>query len=587
MATLSEDKIELIRSSVDIVDVISQYLPLVRKGRNYWAVCPFHDDTNPSMSISQDKQIYKCFVCGAGGNVYTFLQNHLTIPFLEAVKIVAGIARIDVSEIEVEKYIKPVDEALKPLYQMHEDALSIYKHYLHTQQGIDGLDYLHHRKLSDEIIEHFQIGYAPDGEVLTKAFISSGFKNIDIARSGLANEGNNTLYDKFKDRVVFPLWDLDGKPVGFSGRKFRKSQEDEAKYINSPESSIFIKGNTLYNYHFAKEVARKEKSIYLLEGFMDVIALYRAGVENAVAIMGTALTEQQIKAIHKLTNNVILCLDGDKAGKAATLKAYEKLVTFGFSVKIVKMTDDKDPDEIFTNNGADYLLKVLNNQVSGLEFLLEYYYEISNMDNFEERRDYLNKMAPEIAKLDDPLEVDYYSTILSSKSGFERNLVNERVGALKANQTVKPIIKVNDNVNYDSLAVRKMPISEVELLFYMMYDKKVANQYEKELGYLYTKDLRIIASYLIDYYRKNDKCDIAEFVNMITNQRLIDLVIEISDRHMQVPYEQQAIDDYIKHIKFTAVEEEISELKNKLESEVDVVQKAKIALQIQQLKSKL
>ena len=390
MARLSEEKIEQIRSSVDIVDVIGSYIPLSKRGKGYWGICPFHDDSNPSMSVSQELQIYKCFVCGAGGNVFTFLQNYLKIGYLEAVKMVAEMGGIPVDELN-EAYTRPkVNDQLKPLYDMHEEALKIYHVMLSRRTGLRAREYLEKRHITDEVIEKFMIGYAPNEDTLLKGFGQLNFNKVDMERSGLIIEGTRQDYDRFKDRIMFPLWDSNGQVVGFSGRIYQKDR-DEAKYMNSPESEIFIKGQTLYHYHEAKQATRQAGFIYLLEGFMDVIALYRAGLENAVALMGTALTQDHLRLLRKLTVQVHVCLDGDRAGQEATLKNASILARNGFQVRVIRLKDGMDPDETLEQYGKEGLLKSLASHMSLLEFKINYYYETSQMDNYDERKAYLDQ----------------------------------------------------------------------------------------------------------------------------------------------------------------------------------------------------
>ena len=236
-----------LRQSVDIVDVIGQYLALEKKGRNYMAVCPFHDDTHPSMSVSPDKQIFMCFVCHTGGNVFTFLQEYLKISYIEAVKKVAEIGQIDLSDYQLDVEKRPIHQEHVALYQMHQEAQKIYSYYLNTKLGLEAKTYLLNRQFTDELIKEFQIGYAPLEPVLHQSFEKLGFQEIDMVKSGLVIESQKN-FDRFNDRIMFPLFNQQGQVIGFSGRIYKPTQTD-AKYMNSPESDIFIKGQTLYHYH--------------------------------------------------------------------------------------------------------------------------------------------------------------------------------------------------------------------------------------------------------------------------------------------------------------------------------------------------
>ena len=407
MPRLSEEKLQQIRSSVDIVDVIGNYLPLHKKGKGYWAVCPFHDDKNPSMSVSQELQIYKCFVCNAGGNVFTFLKDYLKISYIEAVKMCAEMAGIDVPELNSYRQEKKIDDKLVPLYQMHSEASKIYQLFLDTKPALKARDYLLKRHLDERIIKEFQIGYAPNDDSLKKAFTQLNFSPLDMARSGLVVEGRSGYYDRFKERIVFPLWDSNGQVIGFSGRIYLPD-EQQAKYMNSPESEIFTKGDMLYHYAQSKSAIKKAGFAYLLEGFMDVIALYRAGLENAVALMGTALTKSHLTLLRKVTDTIYLCLDGDRPGLDAMGKASQVLLGAGFKVRIICLPQGMDPDELLENFGQEALINALNKHISVLEFKINDEYEKIHKDNYEERRSYLEKIAKLLCQVEDAIDLDYY-----------------------------------------------------------------------------------------------------------------------------------------------------------------------------------
>ena len=586
MARLSEEKIEQIRSSVDIVDVIGSYIPLSKRGKGYWGICPFHDDSNPSMSVSQELQIYKCFVCGAGGNVFTFLQNYLKIGYLEAVKMVAEMGGIPVDELN-EAYTRPkVNDQLKPLYDMHEEALKIYHVMLSRRTGLRAREYLEKRHITDEVIEKFMIGYAPNEDTLLKGFEQLNFNKVDMERSGLIIEGTRQDYDRFKDRIMFPLWDSNGKVVGFSGRIYQKDR-DEAKYMNSPESEIFIKGQTLYHYHEAKQATRQAGFIYLLEGFMDVIALYRAGLENAVALMGTALTQDHLRLLRKLTVQVHVCLDGDRAGQEATLKNASILARNGFQVRVIRLKDGMDPDETLEQYGKEGLLKSLASHMSLLEFKINYYYETSQMDNYDERKAYLDHLAGDLASLEDPIDQSYYIGLVSNKSGFSTDIIHEKIANIGGSMRKKihevPIVSHTKQGPLPS----KYQKAEQCLLHYMLLSKQVSSQYEKKLGYMYDATYRVIANYIVDYYRSHDTLQIADFINVLGQDSLISAVLEIAQLHLPSEVDGKEIQDYIQTISQHTFRLEIEDREKEMHQEMDPVRKAEILKEIIALKKKL
>lgn len=583
MPRLSSEKINEIRQSVDIVDVIGTYLPLEKKGRNYVAICPFHDDSHPSMSISPERQIFMCFVCHHGGNVFTFLKDYLKIPYIEAVKMVANIGNVDISKYNLESRVKPVDQKLEPLYRMHDEANKIYNHYLNTKLAIQAKEYLNNRKITDEIIETFEIGYAPNNHVLLKAFEKMNFNKVSMFESGLIIEASNG-YDRFTDRIMFPLHDASGRVVGFSGRIYKQSQ-NESKYMNSPESSIFIKGDTLYNYHRVGEEARQAGYIIITEGFMDVIALYKAGIKNAVAIMGTALTHGHLNLLKRLSKTVYLCLDGDQAGRNATIKSIDILLSAGFIVKVVDLPDNLDPDEILDKRGIEELNAVIKRPLSSLDFKMNYYYEMTNMDNYEDRKSYLETIAREISRLDDIIDQDHYIQQLEKKSGFPRNIIDQLINqntAVRIETAEPPKIPKFQNQRLLDKYIR----AERDLLYYMMNDKNVAMMYEAKAGFMFNDIYRIIASYIIDYYRQEVVLEVADLISSIEDENLVQNIIEISQLGLPKLKDTKAIDDYIETIKEKTVMVKKEELTKALADTFDPKQKAQILKEIIALKDK-
>lgn len=584
MARLSEEKIQKIRSSVDIVEVIGNYLPLEKKGKGYWAVCPFHDDNNPSLSVSPELQIYKCFVCGAGGNVFTFLKEYLKISYLEAVKMCADMAGIDVSELNDYHSQTKIDDRLVPLYQMHDEATKIYHLFLKTKNGLRAKEYLDKRHIDERIIEAFQIGYAPADDSLYKAFTQLNFTKMDMARSGLIIESSSRYYDRFKDRIVFPLWDSEGKVVGFSGRIYQHS-DDQAKYMNSPESDIFTKGKTLYRYAASKEAVKKAGFVYLLEGFMDVIALYRAGIENAMALMGTALTKEHLTLLRKITDTIHLCLDGDRPGQDAMMKATKILEEHGFHVRVICLKQGMDPDEMLESFGQEALINALKAHISVLEFQINYYFENSHMDNYDERKQYLEKLAEPLSQLEDVLDRDYYIQLVANKSGFSRDIILSRISQVPKKHQKKQMELSPFTYQKKGTMHNKFVRSERELLFYMLLDKQVALRYESELGFLYHDDLRLLANYIVDYYRSYDEMSIADLIDNIKDDKIIALLLEISEQDLPKDFTFKAVDDYLKTVKDYAVRLQREDLQEQLKQELDPEKKLMIASKIIALKN--
>lgn len=550
MARLSQEKIDEIRQSVDIVDVMGQYLELHKKGKNYMAICPFHDDNHPSLSISQSRQIYKCFVCGNGGNVFTFIQEYLKVPFVESVMKVAEFGHVDMSGYSLEKRVVKVDEALAPLYDMQAFALKLYMYYLYTQSGKQALDYLRHRGFDDELIKMFGIGYAPDKSILHERFQKEGYTEVAQVKSGLVLE-NERHYDRFRDRVMFPLYDEFGKVVGFSGRVY-KAQDKNSKYMNSPESDIFIKGKTLYNYHRAKEAVRQAGFVYINEGFMDVIAMHRAHHDNCIALMGTALTKDHLRMLKRMTRTIHLCLDGDMAGQAAAMKSSDLLTSQGFEVKIVLLPDGRDPDEILSTEGIEGLDAVLKDTLSPIDFMMAF--ECSKLDlrNYEDRKTLLVKACEKIAKIEDRIDRGHYITKLSSLTDFPKEIIEEQL--LNSSAVIEHREQFSQNrietIQDQRPILDKYTLAEKNLLFYMLNDRQVSDVYEAKAGFMHNDTYRALAAYIRDYYRTHQTMDIANLIDKIgsSHSTLVNALTDIAECSLPLPYQKEVIDDYIARI---------------------------------------
>ncbi len=444
-----------ISEKADIVKIISQYVTLEKKGANYIGLCPFHDDKNPSMSVSPSKHIFKCFSCNAGGDSITFLSKIKNISQLQAMREIAETLGINVpitkKEVEQQKN--------KKYYQIMADATQFFHFFLkNTEDGKDAISYLQKRKLSNEIIDHFNIGLSPKNNELYDILSNQHHHlPLDMLEVAIIKSGND-YYDTFKNRIMFPLKDLDGNYVGFSGRIYQQS--DEAKYINTPDTIIFKKGNILYNYSDSVQAIRNKDCVYLFEGFMDVIASYRAGVTNAVASMGTALTNEQIIAIHRLTNNVIVCYDNDGPGIEATKRAINMLLSHKMNVKTVRIPDGKDPDEYIFKNGEEALNKVLTTQtISAMEYLyqLEKVHlvltDVNEIESFKNKifsylpmfqsnlvvETYIKKMANDIQISYDALISDY-KNVVSTKIDYPQEYNNKNNNSYDNNLNNQPVV---------------------------------------------------------------------------------------------------------------------------------------------------
>lgn len=568
---VSEEKIVEIRKSVNIVDIISDYIPIEQKGRNYFAICPFHDDHNPSMSISPEKQIYTCFVCGAHGNVFNFIMDYENVSFYEALKIVANKSNI---ELNIDDYNQNIEKRNdnNNLYEIYDFAFKYYQNNLLTKDGKEALDYLYKRDFTDEIIKEFGIGLSTKNK-LTKVLLNKGYKNEDLLNSGISSFNDN-IYDTFIDRIMFPLWDLDGKVVGFSGRIYKTN--DSSKYVNSKESDIFKKGNLLYNYHRAKQFARRKKSVIIVEGFMDVIALYKVGIYNVVASMGTAITKEQARLLKKLSTNIILCFDGDTAGNKATLSCSNELTDIGIYPKIIRLPSPLDPDEFLSKYGKEKFDEYLENPKSLLDYKIDYYRSITNFNNSEEISIYIKNVLSELNLVEDKIVKEIILKKLSDETNISFSTIN---GLLKEN-TKKKEKKQENKVTFN-----KYEKAERRLIFYMIRYPEVIRIYENNKCNFPTKEFRFLASEIIYYYNKHNCLSIADFLSYLNDkEELLEAFKKIDTLNINENYCYEEIMDYINLLNDYSIKERIKSLTKEFKKENDFIKKTEIAKEISELK---
>ena len=573
MDKVGYDKILEIQKKANIVDIISDYLPLEQKGKNYFAVCPFHDDHNPSMSISQDKQIFNCFVCHSGGNVFNFIMKYEKISFLEAVKTVAK--KVNVPFEYNNRITKPVNNN-KKYNDMYKLANIYYQNNLNTKLAENVVKYLNSRNINSEVIKHFEIGVSFDDNSLSKLLLSKNYSKDELVDIGLLGNKNDFIYDMFKNRIIFPLWDLEGNTVGFSGRIYNSNSE--SKYINSQESVIFKKGELLYNYHNALEYSKKEKSIIVVEGFMDVIGLYKAGIYNTVATMGTAITKEQALLIKKLSPNIILCFDGDKAGEDATILAIKEFEKLGIKPKIIRLPDDLDPDDYIKKYSVKDFKKHIDNALNILDFKLLIEKKNINFSDANEVSKYIRSVVKEIVKINDEVVKDLAIKQLVDETKVSIDIIKKIVKENEI-QIVKPIFikpKIKNNIT-----------AEEALLYYMLKSEEVIKIYEKKVSYLSDNSLLLLANKILDFYTEYKKFDINKFlIYLEDNQELIDLIIKIDSYELPLDYNEKQIYDYVRSIDTYILKEEINVLKEKIKNENDEAKKLKLLEKLVKLKSK-
>ncbi len=503
---------EVILESINIVDLISEYTPLKKAGRNYKGLCPFHSEKTPSFSVSEDKQFYHCFGCGVGGDAIRFIQEIENFDFLDAIEYLADKYGVDIESYKLQndnsRQQSVSSDVKKALHTLSREAAILY--YKELQKSADAKAYIDARGLSPEIIKKFGLGFAPDDwHFLHKRLAKSPQIEKLMLRAGLvAKSSKGNVYDYFRNRIMFPIRDIKGNVIAFGGRVMDNSNP---KYLNSPETDIFNKSSTLYGLNFAKNALSESRKVIVTEGYMDVISLHEQGVENAVATLGTALTSQHGRLLSRYADEIIICYDSDSAGQKAALRSIDVLQDVDSKVKILTLGDGLDPDDFIRKKGKAEFDRRVANAKSTVDFRLDLIREPLDMRQDEDRIDYI-KGAVEILKtVKDSVERNIYVSKVAKQAMVDANLVMQEIGAMSSGGP-EPV-QNRPNIDSDKLeaAVRKKetgPLLAVEKrLLEIALDSKKGFELlmsNMDINDLQFEHIRSIFVYLRGYYEKYD-----------------------------------------------------------------------------------
>lgn len=533
---IPEDVIEQVRSQVNIVDVVSQYVQLKQSGKNLFGLCPFHEERTPSFSVSEDKQIFHCFSCGRGGNVFKFMMEIENLSFPEAVKKVAEMEHLDVDS----KYFTDAAPASretseqKQLIELHEQAVKLYHHILiNTKMGKSALDYLHHRGVNDETIDLYQLGYAPQQRLLKPFFDERQADYQLLRKSGLFSETQDgKLRDRFVDRVMYPIRNATGQTVAFSGRLLAKDS-DMPKYLNSPETELFNKRKILFNLDLARPNIRSKQPALLFEGFMDVISAYQGGIKSGIASMGTSLTEQQIYDIQRITREVIVCYDGDAPGQKAIKRAIDafKQTDHQLDLKVVSIPDGMDPDEFIRNRGADKFQTLLQHAQSPVDFDLNYLKQEANLKTEEGQAAYISEALKLISTISFGISRDLYLNRLADSFSIDKQVLKQQLQPLIRKTVTKRAnhqIPAGQPVNQSPQKRDKVTVAQMQLLNRMLHNHDVWVKVSGISGFSFVDEQYQMLYLLAEgYFSKFDQYNVATFSNLITEDSLQSLLIDI------------------------------------------------------------
>ncbi len=572
MARLSNEEINAIAKKTSIVDIIGSYLSLEKKGKNYFGICPFHDDHTPSMSVNEEKGIYTCFVCHKTGNVFNFVQEYENISFLEAVKEVANKTGIELNiefqtTSKYDKYYNALDLASK-----------FYQNHLKSKEGKKARAYLEERGLSEVIIEEFEIGYAPsEFDTITKLLLNKSFDEELLINAGISGRGNS-LYDLFRNRITFPIHNAQGKSVGFSARIFDNS--NDAKYINTKETPVFKKGEILFNYHRAQNEAKRKKVLIIVEGQMDAIRVYASGIKNVVATMGTALTNDHVKLLKRLNVKVVLCMDNDKAGEQATIQNGELLSKNEIDLGILRIEDAKDPDEYILKHKKEAFLDAVANAITFFDFKMNYLKKDKNLEKVDDVSLYINQVIKELNKTNDDVLINLTINKLSEEYGVSKNVLYDKVIKVESTPKISITKFQKKKQNKDEMCCALM-------LYYMMNDTKYIEFYEQEISFVPMERYEKIANELLAFFLKYNYINIADFITYEIESDHYEDVLDIIDRNANIELSDAEFVGLIERMKNLNAEKKIEELKQQLKLASDINEKSKIIDEIANMKKRM
>ncbi len=570
MSYIDEATINAIRRKHPIKEIVERYVSLTKKGEDYWGLCPFHADNHASMSVSTRLDMFQCFSCKKAGNVFNFIAGMENISYKDAIQL---LAKEDGYEINTSQKENPHTKD----YEILNLAIKYYQNNINSKLGQNAIKYLLDRSIDRETIKKFEIGLSISKQPLTP-FLLNKYDLNSLIDLGLTNTDG---LDIFNDRIMIPIHDLAGNPIGFGGRIYQT--KDSSKYINTKATKIFDKSNILYNYHRAHTKLSKEDSIIIMEGYFDVIRASTIGVNNCVAPMGTSLTKKHIQILKKITNHIILMFDGDEAGKNATIHALPLLESANMDVKIVRL-EEKDPDEYIIKHGAKAFLEKLKHPLNTIDFKMMILEESRNLNDLKDTSLYIDEIMKELSKERDNILVELSLKKLASRFQMEYNTLKERYQVYKQKNQFKRENEVLIPQN-DLKKTNKYGQATNNLLYYMVISPDVINLSEKKVIMIMDDKKRRLFNEIIAYYHRYGGIILADFITYLnTKTDVADSFQEIISLNLKKEYTKEEIDDYIKCVNEYYKKNVIDKLKLDLNREPDPMKQANILQEIMKIR---
>ena len=591
MARYSDEIIDEVRQTNDIVDVISQYVRLKRSGRNFFGLCPFHNEKSPSFSVSPEKQIFHCFGCGVGGNVFTFLMKIEGINFVEAVQSLAERSNIQLPTLE--NNVDSAREALKAkVYKVNEFTAKYYYENLYKPESKIAQEYIKKRKLSNETLKSFQIGFSGKFDELYRELKKQGFEEREILESGLVNKNERGQYiDRYRNRLMFPICDVRGRVIAFGGRVL---DDSKPKYINSPENVVYSKGRHLYGLNVAKKYDIKKK-LLIVEGYMDVISLHQREIHNVVASLGTALTQQQGYLLRNNTEQIILSYDSDEAGQTAKVRAMEILQNMGCDIRVLQMEGAKDPDEYVIKYGNARFQNLVDKAISVIEFKVKILRQSLNLESTNDKIKFLNEIAKIISKVDNNMEKEIYIEKIAKEYDVSKEAIYAEVNKLtykdnkdeKILSKSKPVIRhiEKDNSNNISEATKRRENTILSIL--LSGDMNIYQIIKQNIDiedFKYDID-RKIAQKLYEEF-ENGNSNINSIIDNLTEEEQNHITMIMAEDY-GIEDIEKAIDDIIQSYEKEKLNERKIEILELLENQSEEINKKDLEKELNDIIIKL
>jgi len=560
LARYSEEILDEIRTRLDIVAVISEYVPLKKGGKNFKGLCPFHQEKNPSFMVDEERQIFHCFGCGEGGNIFTFIMKMEKLNFPEAIKMLAQKAGVSlpVSEKQNSKNIQEKEL----IYRLNEIAADYYQKNLFLTQGKSALDYLLKRGFSKEIINKFELGYAlPGFEHLVNVFLSKKITPAGLFKAGLASKSTKTnkTIDYFRNRIIFPIFNLQGNIIAFGGRVL---DDKLPKYINSPETLVYQKSKNLYGFFQAKKSIRKQNQVIVMEGYTDVLMAHQFGVDNAVASLGTALTVQQISFVKRFADEMIVAFDADTAGQSATLRSLSLIKKAGIKVRVISLPANSDPADILLKKGKQFFINLIERALPLIDYKLKILIQQFNPATTEGKVSIIRELFQDLSAIDSNIELNNEVKKLAERLRLTEDSILKDLNRYKKGDRQLP------RISTDSL-VESTHINAEKILIGSMLQKK--DQLEKILSELNVEDFSIpehqeIISVIINLKKKGERISVQKVMDLIENPQIINLLSQIILKDL-ISLDSAALERSIRAIKTYNLTLELNTIKSEIEKD--------------------